>query len=113
MDFQLMPDDRKKANHLASQDCFRCGGTGVVVTHDDFGLADPNARFSVEDFCDCTEKHPEHPEPYNWRHDCKLCLGEGLIRGIDFGDGPGNREYVWDICDCDAGRQIQFDKFEF
>lgn len=112
-DMMLTDEDRMKAKSLANPKCLRCNGTGVQVMYDDLGIP-ASYVFSVEDFCDCTEKHPDAEQSYNWKHDCKLCLGEGLIRGIDFGAGAGDQEYVWDVCDCDAGRTFQNNaEFEF
>jgi hypothetical protein len=113
-DMMLTDEDRMKAKSLANPKCLRCNGKGIQVMYDDLGLQDPACVFSVEDFCDCTEKNPDADQSYNWTPDCKLCFGEGLIRGIDFGAGAGDREYVWDFCDCDAGAAFENKtKFEF
>lgn len=101
MDFILDPSEHIKARKLANPDCSTCSGSGIQVTHDDFGI--PQApMFSVQDYCSCTRDK----DLMNFHADCKLCLGEGLIRGIDFGAGAGDKEFVWDICDCSAGAQF-------
>lgn len=91
------------ARRKADKTCRACAGEGTIWVHDDVGLM-CLPGFSYQDRCGCTDKVAEK---FEFDLGCKLCLGEGLIRGIDFGAGSGDREFVWDICDCSAGQQFQ------
>jgi hypothetical protein len=92
--------DRRAAAMRADKFCSKCQGSGVVVEYLDFGI-EQAPIVSYDEVCKCVVKYGKF-ERHNWSEDCGLCWGEGLIRGLDWGDGPGGMEYAWEVCDCDV-----------